>query len=1247
MSLCQIVKLKVIEENSSSLRVDSDDNATLETENVYMRDKYYDDLLGKPQINDVELVGNKSLADLGITSAISAAITAYIDSGAYLIIAKLVENTASLVEYRSLYSPLSYNDLYAFLTDARPVYFLINGNIGHLEFAGEDVDNTYSVIISTNELNGVNKHYWFHASSQSEALTGALNPLTTYYGLGNGDVEKLNGIENGAQVNVQSDWDVSNPSSDSYIKNKPSIPTKTSDLSNDSDFATNNDVSEAISDYATPIVFKLTLTNSTSVTTNFKYEDVEAAITGSKPYLFLLYDALEVPIEYSVYTVDSYSRGLPGEDNILGLSELASGFSFCKIELTSTAGSSSNMSGILTSRAIPTKTSQLTNNSGFITAASLPTKTSDLTNDGADGQSTYVETDELSTVATSGSYNDLSNKPTIPAAQVNSDWNANSGVAQILNKPTIPTVNNATLTIQKNGSDVGTFTANASADKSINITVPTSAADVSALPASTKYGASVSVSINTTDYKITTTLKDQDGNTLGTAQVIDLPLESVVVNGTYDNTTKKVILTLQNGSTIEFSVADLVSGLQTEITSSNMLSADLVDDSSATHKFTTASDITKLSGIASGAQVNVIESVKVNGSALTVSSKAVDVPVPTKTSDLTNDGSDNTSTYLEADETAFRTARIPYGECDSTSTATAYTATVPGITELKDGVTMLLYNGVITSASGFTIDINGLGAKPSYSNMTLGNPVTPTAPTRDTTIFNINYAFLFVYSETLVSGGCWIGYRGYDANTNTIGYQLRSNNSTLKASAKFYRYRLLFTSADGTKWVPANTSSSSNATASREVNQTPIDPFGEIVWYGTTTAIEAGANVTAAQLWQEYYGTYTALGYSFNRTNAALSLTANKALYIKCAPQADGSAIIDANTPYVQDLPTTEDGKIYIFLGRMASATNFEILMNHPVYYYKGGGIKLWTGQSIPTKTSELTNDSGFITDAGVTSFNGSTGAVTYSAPVSSVNGQTGAVSISVPTKTSDLTNDSGFITDAGVTSFNGSTGAVTYSAPVSSVNGQTGAVTVTEGLAPLIGTTSNITPTQVKTAIAEGRDVAITHTSATYGVLKFCSFNSADTLGVVVSQTVVAYYFQLLSAELIGNTSDDSWGFDVHILAQTSDIPTTTSALTNDSGFLTSSNAVTSFNGSTGAVTYAAPVDSVNGQTGTVSLFIPSTTSELANDSGFITDSYHDDSKENVGKITISGTEYTVTRKALSITDNGVTTTYYVADIT
>lgn len=65
-----------------------------------------------------------------------------------------------------------------------------------------------------------------------------------------------------------------------------------------------------------------------------------------------------------------------------------------------------------------------------------------------------ANTANLSTVATSGSYNDLSNKPTIPS------------------------VGNGTLTIQKNGTSVGTFTANATTDKTINIIVPTKVSEL-------------------------------------------------------------------------------------------------------------------------------------------------------------------------------------------------------------------------------------------------------------------------------------------------------------------------------------------------------------------------------------------------------------------------------------------------------------------------------------------------------------------------------------------------------------------------------------------------------------------------------------------------------------------------------------------------------------------------------------------------------------------------------------------------
>ncbi len=157
-------------------------------------------------------------------------------------------------------------------------------------------------------------------------------------------------------------------------------------------------------------------------------------------------------------------------------------------------------------------------------------------------------------------------------------------------------IGDATLTIQKNGTAIDTFTANATTDKTINITVPTQASDVNALPDTTKYAASASLTIDSTTYIATLQLKDQDGNNLGSAQTIDLPLESVVVSGSYDSTNKKIVLTLQNGSTIDISVGDLISGLQTEITAQNMLSADYVDDSTTTHKFVTASDKATWSG---------------------------------------------------------------------------------------------------------------------------------------------------------------------------------------------------------------------------------------------------------------------------------------------------------------------------------------------------------------------------------------------------------------------------------------------------------------------------------------------------------------------------------------------------------------------------------------------------------------------------------------------------------------------------
>ena len=90
----------------------------------------------------------------------------------------------------------------------------------------------------------------------------------------------------------------------------------------------------------------------------------------------------------------------------------------------------------------------------------------------------------------------------------------------------------------------------------------------------------ISMTIDPSTYVMTTQLKDSKGGNVGSPATVDLPLESMVVSGEYDEENKSIILTLSNGQTIEFSVADLVSGLQSEITPENPLSADLIEETS-------------------------------------------------------------------------------------------------------------------------------------------------------------------------------------------------------------------------------------------------------------------------------------------------------------------------------------------------------------------------------------------------------------------------------------------------------------------------------------------------------------------------------------------------------------------------------------------------------------------------------------------------------------------------------------------
>ena len=89
-----------------------------------------------------------------------------------------------------------------------------------------------------------------------------------------------------------------------------------------------------------------------------------------------------------------------------------------------------------------------------------------------------------------------------------------------------------------------------------------------------------------------------------------------------------------------------------------------------------------------------------------------------------------------------------------------------------------------------------------------------------------------------------------------------------------------------------------------------------------------------------------------------------------------------------------------------------------------------------------------------------------------------------------------------------------------------------------LAGTTDELTPTQVYAAVSTGKPVKVQYTDRTYGALFFTAFNVAESLNVIVSQTIVYVNGVYILAELNGNKSDNTWGFNTTTLAQKADIP-------------------------------------------------------------------------------------------------------------
>lgn len=87
-----------------------------------------------------------------------------------------------------------------------------------------DTDTTYTFGNGTNGFTVTPSN----GTAQTVTVTPSIADATTSSSglMSASDKTKLNSISEGAEVNVQADWNVSDASSDAYIKNKPSIPNE-------------------------------------------------------------------------------------------------------------------------------------------------------------------------------------------------------------------------------------------------------------------------------------------------------------------------------------------------------------------------------------------------------------------------------------------------------------------------------------------------------------------------------------------------------------------------------------------------------------------------------------------------------------------------------------------------------------------------------------------------------------------------------------------------------------------------------------------------------------------------------------------------------------------------------------------------------------------------------------------------------------------------------------------------------------
>ena len=252
------------------------------------------------------------------------------------------------------------------------------------------------------------------------------------------------------------------------------IPSKTSDLTNDSGFVTSSD----LSDYVTEDEFIFDASSFSDGDTLTEQEALDALNSMHIKYNNNIYTKInDTSISSSVKTW-----------NYCYLANLTTGKYANEYIINISTSSPYTIHISNESYKIPEATSDLTNDSGFITNT-----VNNLTN--------YTLSSSLATVATSGSYNDLTNKPTIPTTATSTVTASTDTVVSGVTGSTTTVVSGVTYT-PATETLVFTYTDNTTA----TITLLTSGTTVTSATTTVLDSVSSSTATVMTGATVTTTL---------------------------------------------------------------------------------------------------------------------------------------------------------------------------------------------------------------------------------------------------------------------------------------------------------------------------------------------------------------------------------------------------------------------------------------------------------------------------------------------------------------------------------------------------------------------------------------------------------------------------------------------------------------------------------------------------------------------------------------------------------------------